>query len=185
MRLARGDLRTVGDADKVAEELCGSPERADELLALLFDAARGVRMRAADALEKASARKPALLRKCGRTLLVRAMDAEDAELRWHLAQMLPRTTLAKRQRHNAVAILKQWLDDRSAIVRVEALEALASLARGDAELADWVAARLRHTLAAGSPAEAARARKLMATLTLKGPAARKVRGASPRGKRPA
>jgi hypothetical protein len=160
-RLAVGDLRTTGAANAVARELLATPSRAAELVALLFDSDRGVRMRAADALQKASARRPDLLAGRAGELLACAQAAHEPELRWHLAQLLEQASLSPEERTRTVALLQGWLGDRSVIVRVETLQALAYIASSDAALMSMVDARLRRVLVAGRPAEKARARRLL------------------------
>jgi HEAT repeat protein len=160
-RLAVGDLRTTGAADMVARELIAAPSRADELIALLFDSDRGVRMRAADALQKASVHLPGLLAGRACDLLACAETAETPELRWHLAQLLAQASLSVEDRARAVTVLQGWLDDHSIIVRVETLQALASIASSDAAVMSMVDARLRRILSVGRPAEKARARRLL------------------------
>jgi hypothetical protein len=51
-------------------------------------------MRAADAAEKVSAKKPRLLDRHKAELLGLLAEAEQIELRWHLALMIPRLRLA-------------------------------------------------------------------------------------------
>jgi HEAT repeat protein len=51
------------------------------------------------------------------------------EVRWHVAQLLPRLALTPRQQTQAVALLRGLLDDGSRIVRTFAMQALADLAR--------------------------------------------------------
>ncbi|MDC7787802.1 hypothetical protein PQJ75_26445 [Rhodoplanes sp. TEM] len=170
MRLAVGDRRTVGAADAVADELAAEPVRSGELVILLFDLDRGVRMRAADALEKASALAPELLRDHEQRLIVCAEDAADPELKWHLARMLPRLALEPHDRAAALDIVHGWLADDSVVVRVEALDAFAALAAGDPALAAEVQRRLDEALASGRPAEKARARQILRTRTAPAPA---------------
>ena len=160
-RLAAGDLRTTGAANRVASELVAAPSRAGELIALLFDSDRGVRMRAADALQKASGRLPDLLTGRANDLLACAEAAKTPELRWHLAQLLAQASLSARERARAANLLQGWLDDRSVIVRVEAMQTLTRLASSDAVLMSLVDAHLRRVLFAGRPAEKARARRLL------------------------
>lgn len=160
-RLAVGDLRTTGAADTVAHELVAAPARTGELIALLFDSDRGVRMRAADALQKASVRRPELLTGRAGDLLACAEAAKTPELRWHLAQLLAQASLSVEGRTRAVTLLQGWLNDRSVIVRVETLQALTSIASSDTALMSMVKVRLRHVLSTGRPAEKARARKLL------------------------
>jgi len=95
-------------------------------------------------------------------LLALAARTREQELRWHLAQLLPRLGLARSQRRTLVSLLRNYLTDPSAIVRLSALQALADVMVIDQDLRPLVRRHLRRALAAGSPAERARARKLLA-----------------------
>ncbi len=123
------------------------------------------RARSADAAEKASAKRPELLARHKRTLLRMLIGERRKEVRWHLAQMLPRLSLSASERHAAARVVMRWRNtDPSAIVRVCALQALCELADDDTR---FRAAALRHineALASGSPAEKARAPRLLARL---------------------
>jgi hypothetical protein len=121
-------------------------------------------MRASDALEKASATRPELLRAHRRTLLALARRATQQELRWHLAQMVPRLPLGVQQRRRAIALFSTYLADHSAIVRTCAMQALADLAVGDARLLPGVLHQLRRLRATGTPAMRARGRRLVVAL---------------------
>ncbi|RAI37670.1 hypothetical protein, partial [Rhodoplanes roseus] len=153
--------RNRGEAHGTA---VGVVDDGGELVTLLFDLDRGVRMRAADALEKASAKAPDLLRDHEQRLLGCAEDAADPELKWHLARMLPRLVLEARDRAAALDLLQDWLADPGVIVRVEALSAYAALAGTDPALAEVLRTRLDEALATGRPAEKARARQLLREL---------------------
>jgi hypothetical protein len=87
------------------------------------------------------------------------------EVRWHVAQMLPRLPLTGDERATAAEILVGYLDDRSAIVRTFALDALAQLAVDDDELRGRVLALLKEAEQSGSAAVRSRARKLLARLS--------------------
>jgi hypothetical protein len=69
---------------------------------LLFDAMLGpdpvARMRAADAVEKLTRRRPDLLQGLEGRLLSEVAAIEQKEVRWHLAQLLPRLALTEQQR---------------------------------------------------------------------------------------
>jgi len=127
------------------------------------------RARSADAAEKASSKRPELLARHKRALLRLLAREQRKEVRWHLAQMLPRLSLSAAERRDAARVLMRWCNtDPSAIVRVCALQALCGLADVDAR---FRAAALRHVskaLAGGSPAERARARRLIARLRARG-----------------
>ncbi|HXX01050.1 MAG TPA: hypothetical protein VEJ00_07545, partial [Candidatus Acidoferrales bacterium] len=99
----------------------------EELIECLWSDDPIVCMRAADAAEKISVRKPALLAAFKAELLGLADETTQAELRWHLALMLPRLRLTSRERARATLRLQDYLNDRSSIVKTCALQGLAEL----------------------------------------------------------
>jgi hypothetical protein len=127
-----------------------------EAIRLLSGDDRVLRARAADALEKASRASPAILRPHKRVLLRLAEAARQQEVRWHLAQMLPRLELSTQQRRHSLVLLRGYLDDRSRIVAACALEALWDLGRGQ-----WVRALVERCASTGPPSLRARARRLL------------------------
>lgn len=165
-KLEGTDRRSIGRADEVAAEIALDQALFDKVFhALLLVDDPVLRMRAADALEKASRRRPERLAPHKEALLGDLAAVEQHEVRWHVAQMLPRLRLDPAGKKRAAAILKGFLHDTSAIVRVNALEALTELARGDEELEPEVLRLLASTLESGAPSEKARARKLLKTFT--------------------
>ena len=162
--LSGGDRRSIGRVPVVLDMVRRRPALARQLVAALSDTDPLVRMRAADALEKASAARPELLHPHRRELLGLAGQATQQELRWHLAQIIPRLPLTRRQRRRAAALLEIYLRDRSAIVRTFAMQALAELASKDAALRPGVLPRLKRLASTGTPAMRARGRRLLARL---------------------
>ena len=160
--LRGGDRRSIGRANAVAAEAAADPRKLAVLVEGLMDADPVVRMRAADALEKATAAVPTRLDPHKQHLIALAAEARQQELRWHLAQMLPRLSLTLAERGRATAILRGYLDDRSAIVKTCALQGLADLAATDTALRAELTRLLRHYAKAGTPAMRARCRKLLA-----------------------
>jgi len=118
-------------------------------------------MRAADAAEKISAKRPPLLERHKAELLGLLAEAEQIELRWHPALLVLRLRLTAPERQRAVTALRRYLDDRSSIVKTCALEALAHLARNDARLRRDVRQLLAESLSSGTAAMCARARNLL------------------------
>lgn len=123
-----------------------------------------VRMRCADAAEKISAINPEWLQPHKRTLLALARQSTQKEIRWHLAQMLPRLNLSAAQKRAAGDILLAYLKDDSRIVQTFALQALADLAESEAALRQRLLPLLDNLHRTGSPAVQSRARKLIAHL---------------------
>lgn len=162
--LSGGDRRSIGRVPQVLRLIRRQPRLAARLVTALHDADPIVRMRAADALEKASVAHPELLHPHTRGLLSLARRATQQELRWHLAQLIPRLPLAARQRRAAATLLQRYLRDRSAIVRTFAMQALADLASEDPGLRPRITALLRRLTTNGTPAMRARGRRLLAEL---------------------
>jgi hypothetical protein len=161
--LEGSDRRSIGRSDEVAWLVLRRPRRFRELIKCLWDESPVVRMRAADAAEKVSAKKPRLIDRYKAELLGLLAEAEQIELRWHLAAMVPRLRLAAGERRRAAAALKRYLDDRSSIVKTFALQGLADLSENDASLRDKLKQLLEDAVQSGTPAMKARARKLLKT----------------------
>jgi len=87
--LAGGDRRSIGRSAQVVADVLAHPERFGAVIAAISDDAPVVRMRAADAAEKITAQRPELLGPYKRLLLDDLARASQAEVRWHVAQMLP------------------------------------------------------------------------------------------------
>lgn len=162
-RLAGTDRRSIGRVPAVVREVQRRPALISALVAALADSDAVVRMRAADALEKVTAARPHLLRRWTTRLLRLAVDSEQQEVRWHLAQIMPRLPLTALQRVACVRVLRAYLNDRSSIVRTFALQALADLSVSDERLRPGVDAVLAEALRTGTPAMRARARRILAS----------------------
>jgi len=121
-------------------------------------------MRAADAAEKISANQPEVLKPYKAELLGLLAETDQIELRWHLAQMIPRLLLTTSESGRAARTLQVYLGDRSSIVRTFALQALADIARSDEEFRPRLREILEESVARGTAAMKARARKLLKEL---------------------
>lgn len=158
------DRRSIGRASEVARLVLKEPRRFRELIECLWDENPVLRMRAADATEKVSAEKPHFLGRYKAELLGLLAEAEQIELRWHLALMVPRLRLTAPERRRAAAALQRFLDDRSSIVKTFAFQGLTDLARNDVGLRSKVKQLLEAAVQTGTPAMKARARKLLKQL---------------------
>lgn len=162
--LKGGDRRSIGRSNDVVKLVLRAPRRFAEVIECLWNDDLIVSMRAADAVEKVSAVQPELLKPYKTELLGLLAEAEQIELRWHLAQMVARLPLTQEERRRATDALQLYLEDRSSIVRTFALQALADLSRGDAELRPIVREILEKSMARGTAAMKTRARKLLKEL---------------------
>lgn len=164
-KLAGGDRRSIGRSNEVAADVLADPRLFPALCAGLDSADPLVRMRAADALEKVTARRPDTLQP-GKAKLIRLLaSSEQPEVRWHLAQMLPRLALEPAELAAVVPPLLAYLDDPSKTVQTSALQALADLAGRDEGLRAQVAPLLEERARTGSPAVRSRARRLLSRLS--------------------
>jgi hypothetical protein len=162
--LSGGDRRSLGRSNEAEKIVLLQARRFRELIRCMWSDDPVVRMRAADAAEKVTIERPELLDPHKQELLGLLAEAEQIELRWHLALMVPRLELSARERESAAATLQRYLEDRSSIVKTCAMQGLADLARQDASLQDTVKRILEESLQTGTAAMKARARKLLKKL---------------------
>jgi len=104
---------------------------------------------------------PDLLRPYKKELLGLMAEAKEAELRWHLAVIVPRLPLNSKERQLATSLLSSYLEDRSSIVKTFALQGLADLTVDDPSIRPGVIEILRQATRSGTPAMKARSRKLL------------------------
>lgn len=159
--LEGGDRRSTGRADQVAAAVAANTRLFPELMAGLWADDPLVRMRAADAAEKVTREDRELLRPYKKELLGLMAEADQQELRWHLAAMVPRLTLTPGERKRAADLLSGYLQDRSSIVKTFALQGLADLAEDDPNLRAQVMDLLREATRSGTAAMKARSRNLL------------------------
>jgi hypothetical protein len=162
--LSGEDRRSIGRVAAAVTLVLGRPALFRRLIEGLWSNDPVVRMRAADAAEKVSSQKPALLQRFKAELLGLLTETGQQELRWHLAQMVPRLSLTAKERARAAAALRTYLNDRSSIVRTFAMQGLADLAFADYELVPATIQLLVRLTREGTPAMRARGRKLLARL---------------------
>lgn len=172
-KLAGGDRRSIGHAQAVAAAVLADPSKFGVVFEAMSNADPLIRMRAADAAEKITAQRPGDLRPYKRQLVDNVAAIDQPEVRWHVAQMLPRVHWTESQRWRVVQILLHYLEDRSAIVRTFSMQALADLARQGPELLPTVIPLLQRLTASGTPAMQSRGRKLLAELAVGPPGQRR------------
>ena len=159
--LGGGDRRSIGKADRVAAFILKTPALLDDIVRGFLHDDPVIRMRCADAAEKVSAVHPEWLQRHKQSLLSFASTVQEKEVRWHMAQMLPRLDLSPMEKRKAVALLFKYLDDPSRIVKTFSLQALFEMAEGDSKLRARMIPILRNAVEKGSPAARSRARRLL------------------------
>lgn len=163
-KLKGGDRRSIGRVGEVVADVGGDPALFDAVFCGMLDDDPIIRMRAADAVEKISADHPEYLQPYKQKLVEQAARVNQQEVRWHVAQMLPRLEWSQEERAAIVGILLGYLDDESKIVKTFTMQALADLAEKDADLRPRVIELLKDLTEMGSPAMKSRGRKLLERL---------------------
>lgn len=164
--LSGGDRRSIGKAAQIVQQVLQEPGLLADIVEGIAHQDPVVRMRCADVAEKVSVKHPDWLCPFAGELVRIASECVQKEVRWHVAQMLPRVRLSARQRDKAIELLFCYLDDESKIVKVFAATALAELAANDRNLRNRLVPVLEGFIRNGSPAMKNRGKKLIALLTV-------------------
>lgn len=128
-KLQDGDRRSIGRSNEVVSEALSNPRLFRVVFSGLSADDPLVRMRSADVVEKITAQRPELLRSYKNRLIRDLAATDQKEVRWHVAQMLPRLELNDDERKRVLRVLFGYLNDSSGIVRTFAMQALADIAR--------------------------------------------------------
>jgi len=160
-----GDQRTLGRVADAVRLAVGKPLHINELVDLLSHANPAVRMRAADALEKATVQHAPLLAPHKAYLITLIDAATQNEVRWHLAELVMRLDLHGDEISDLAVVFRRWFQHAdSRIVRTAALQGMFDLAHKDLSLIDEALKMTEQALAGSIAALKARARKLKGPL---------------------
>ncbi|MCG2689887.1 hypothetical protein L6252_01225 [Candidatus Parcubacteria bacterium] len=167
--LAGDDFRSIGKSNEIVKSTLVNPDFFPDIFTGLLHNDPLIRMRAADAIEKITKIHPEWLQPYKRTLLKKILPLEQQEVRWHVAQMIPRLKMTKRERNGTAQTLFTWLNNKkeSKIVRVMALQALSDFARLDNQLKNKVIKTLHKLLNTGAPSLKSRGKKLLKEFSAK------------------
>ena len=163
-RLSRGNRTSLGRTHEVVAEVLASQRKFTALVACLAEEDPVVRLRASDAIEKIARSRPEWLEPFKLHILGIAGGVDQIEVRWHMAQILPRLALTSRERTVAIDILFDYLEDRSSIVKTHAMQTLADFAATDPKLKAKILPLLGELTEIGTPAMRARGRKILTHL---------------------
>jgi hypothetical protein len=163
-KLRGGDRRSIGRSNEVAKQIAKNPKLFAQVFAAVLDDNPVIRLRAADAIEKASALHPRLLQPHKRIILNKIAIIPQQEVRWHVAQILPRLKLTPKERGHAVSIFFDYLEDKSSIVKTSAMQALSDFAQTDSHLRKRILPIIEFLTTNGTAAMRARGRKLLTIL---------------------
>lgn len=177
--LSGGDRRSIGRSNQAARLVVEGGKKFDALFQCLHHPSLVIRMRAADALEKATRRNPKLLKGHTARVLERATALESEwEAGMNLVQMLGRLDLRGQMLSTVIGLLIRWLEtEKKVFVKVMCLQSLADLAVRHNWLRKEVVQLVTEEMERGSAAIRARGRILLRQLETKsqGPLKRTVR----------
>ena len=159
--LKDGDLRSIGRVPEVVEIVLADPKLFEHLIQGMMHQDPGIRMRSSDAVEKITRQKPEYLCSHKDFILNDVAIQTQQEVRWHLAQIIPRLELTDEEIKIASLELFSYLDDTSKIVQANALQALVDLAWKNDALLPRVKDAVRKLAEIGSPAVKNKAKKLL------------------------
>ncbi len=163
-KLGGKDRRSIGNANQIVLQVLKTPSLIKKLIEILKIDDPVLRMRTADVIEKISRSQPEYLHPYKKILLNEGMPIQQQEVRWHMAQILPRLSLKKNERKRTVKQLFQYLEDESKIVKTFAMQALADFAFEDNQLKKKVISIIEDLTKTGSAAMRARGKKLLIQL---------------------
>jgi len=162
--LSPGDLRTTGKSEEVVKQVTSNPELFGDVVNAIIEGNPGVKMRASDALEKITRDNPEWLKPFKRLILTKIACINQKEVRWHLAQILPRLNLSKKERELVYDLMQSYLDDESSIVKTFVMQALTDIAMQDRSYTNKVRNQVKRLMKEGSPAMKSRGKKLLLAL---------------------
>lgn len=162
--LKDGDLRSIGKANEVVKEVKNQSD-FDTLFNGLFNSDRKIVMRSADAIEKITIENSGYLSKHKKKVLLLCTTAKDKELKWHLALIVTRIKLSKKEFGKVWQTLTHWATDKneSKIVRVNSIQGLDNLLRQNQELRQDFEITLNELEGENIPSITARIKKLKTT----------------------
>jgi hypothetical protein len=160
-KLSGGDRRSIGRSHEVVAQVLAHPAYFPYVFAGLAADDPIVRMRAADVIEKITARRPELLRPYKRKLLSITGSTNQQEICRHAALIMPRLALTTKARAAALDILFDYLRDQSSIVKTWAMHAIWDLTATDAKLKSQIIPLIEELTQLGTAAMRARGRSLL------------------------
>ncbi|MDQ2866315.1 MAG: hypothetical protein M3R51_08820 [Candidatus Eremiobacteraeota bacterium] len=133
-RLQEDERRRLGTSNSVSSQILRRPEEFGELFEAFFDEEPSVRVRAAEAAEKATRVRPDLLVPLRKRLIAEAGELPQHQIRESVARMLPRIKLEPHERARAVALLHRYVADETPALVLCALQSLTDFSNDDAVL---------------------------------------------------
>jgi hypothetical protein len=159
--LRQGDKRSVAGVEMVVRSVKANPELFASLLKCFDTDDEALNMRVADAMQKILVANPRIAYPYVEELFDLFVLMDQKEIRWHMAQIIPKLKLNRNQTANAVEI---WSHDiifsKSMIVKTFSLQAIYDIADKDEKYRALFIKLANRALKSDLPALKARARVL-------------------------
>ena len=155
---------SIAPLKQVVDGIVDEPALFSQLISGLEAESSAVQHRAAAAVSEVTALEPHLLKSHESSILETAATTTDDRLQEHLAGVIPKLALANGELEEATDILTQYTDSANMIVVVEAVDALAELARRYPACEDRVRTTLESVATSNHSFVETRATRALATL---------------------
>lgn len=166
--LAGGDIRSDGEANRVADLVAENPGLVDDLTQGLLSTDGVVRARTSHALERLSRSKPELFANYLPLFIRTGKKDREPTVRWHIAMLLGNLTLLRDQKNTITSTLLHMLDDESVFVKSWTIVSLCLIAREYPDKRGRILKRIAPLKEDRSAAIRARARKAVELLMFDG-----------------
>ena len=156
-----GDLRSIGKVNELIRKINNEAD-FNLLIEALQSKERVIAMRAADAIEKITLHRGEFLQPHKKKLLDLLHTATEKEIRWHLAQIIPRLALTDPEIKVVSKKFSEWALDKkeSRIVRVNSIQGLFELTRSFPQMGSKMEALLQELETENIPSLKARIKRL-------------------------
>lgn len=162
--LKLGDLRTTGKSNELVKKIINNPAMIKELVLAINNSDAGVKMRAADAVQKISELKPQLIKPYKKEF-IKFSTINQKEVRWHLAQIYPILDLNHHEREGILNKLHEWIKtDESNIVKVFSMQAIYDFSLKDESIKHLAKKVIMEAMKFNIPSINSRAKKLLKKL---------------------
>jgi len=162
--LSYGDLRSAGKSEEVIKLVLKNQELLDSVVSSILSDNPATRMRAADAVEKLTIEHPEWLKPYKKLFLSKIAEIDQKEVKWHVAQILPRFKLTAKEREKIFNLMRGYLEDKSQIVKTFAMQALTDIAMQDRSYVKRVRPIVLNLMRNGAPSQQSRGKKLLEIL---------------------
>lgn len=159
--LSGGTRTSVGDADRIIQELLESPSQLNEIYQLFLDEDAVVAMRASYVAMRVAEQKPETVAPFAKLLFTDLERYTQQEVRWHVPQLLVHLDLTPAERKRAYEVIMHWAEtDKSKIVGYYGYQAAAEFVKQDTDLLEDFIPRIRKANATGAKSIQNRCKKI-------------------------